>query len=321
MEIYKRDSKGGFTMRIKRFTQLSVSILVLFFVLMGCTNEKKETTPSTETVKEQESTSTLKPLLYEVKHGNATVYLYGTMHIGKESYYPLPSYAEKAFTKSDALVTEINMNELTAYSPLDPSKGLYKNGETIEDHLSKKAIEHLKKIVPEYGINYEEAKLMNPGMLSMNLTVLPEGYLFKYGLDKYFTKKADETNKKILTLETIQFQEDLMFNTPFTKEEADEEILALKPRTEAITASRQLTTYVEMGDAENLGKFFIDSMTKKQYKSMIYDRNVNMTTKVEEYLKTNKTYFVAVGAGHVIGKDGMVEILKKKGYSPTRVEK
>ncbi len=47
---------------------------------------------------------------------------------------------------------------------------------------------------------------------------------------------------------------------------------------------------------------------------MFYGRNRDMTSKIERFLKTEKTYFVVVGAGHLVGKDGIVEILKTRGY-------
>jgi uncharacterized protein len=308
-------------LRIKRLTQLLMSIFAAFLVLVGCTDEKKETPTPKETTAEQQSTSALNPLLWEVKKGDATVYLFGTLHLGKANYYPLPIYAEEAFKHSDSLVTEIKMDEMP--TP-DLSKFFYRNGETLENQLSAKAVEHVKKLAPEYGIDYELAKLMNPGMLGIVLsqaTVTSTGYLPNYGLDTYFTKKAKETNKEALALETIQFQMDLLYNSEFTKEEAEQAILAIKPKEAAVNEFKQMATYYEEGNVAKLEELTLSSFPEKEYKSFIYDRNVNMTTKIEEYFKTNKTYFVAVGAAHVIGKDGIVAMLQQKGYSPTRVEK
>ena len=45
---------------------------------------------------------------------------------------------------------------------------------------------------------------------------------------------------------------------------------------------------------------------------MILDRNKNMTLKIEEYLKTEKTYFVIAGLAHYIGDDGIVRMLEDK---------
>ncbi|HRS02579.1 MAG TPA: TraB/GumN family protein, partial [Bacteroidota bacterium] len=72
----------------------------------------------------------------------------------------------------------------------------------------------------------------------------------------------------------------------------------------------------EKGDEKALMKYFIDvdeNFPKMQELMMqlIDERNVKMTKKIEEYLTTNKTYFVVVGAGHTIGENGIVNLLKK----------
>ena len=50
------------------------------------------------------------------------------------------------------------------------------------------------------------------------------------------------------------------------------------------------------------------------YEKLIYERNRTMAQKIEEFLKTKETYFVIVGAGHLVGEKGIVGILKKRGY-------
>jgi len=57
-----------------------------------------------------------------------------------------------------------------------------------------------------------------------------------------------------------------------------------------------------------------DSRLSPIYQMIIDDRNTSMALKVEDFLKTKETYFVIVGAGHLVGEKGMVETLKKKGY-------
>ncbi|MGA2330770.1 MAG: TraB/GumN family protein, partial [Syntrophales bacterium] len=51
------------------------------------------------------------------------------------------------------------------------------------------------------------------------------------------------------------------------------------------------------------------------YDKLIYKRNRNMAQKIEGYLKTNGTYFVVVGAVHLLGDKGIIQLLKDKGYS------
>jgi uncharacterized protein YbaP (TraB family) len=58
-----------------------------------------------------------------------------------------------------------------------------------------------------------------------------------------------------------------------------------------------------------------DGKMSSIYEKLIYGRNKNMASKIEDFLKTKDAYFVIVGAGHLVGDRGIVEMLKKKGYS------
>jgi len=50
------------------------------------------------------------------------------------------------------------------------------------------------------------------------------------------------------------------------------------------------------------------------YEKLLYERNRNMSARIEEFLRTKDSYFVVVGAGHLIGNKGIVETLRRKGY-------
>lgn len=57
-----------------------------------------------------------------------------------------------------------------------------------------------------------------------------------------------------------------------------------------------------------------DKKMNSIYEKLIYERNRNMVSKIEEFLRTKETYFVVVGAGHLVGKKGIIEMLRGKGY-------
>jgi uncharacterized protein YbaP (TraB family) len=73
------------------------------------------------------------------------------------------------------------------------------------------------------------------------------------------------------------------------------------------------------GDTRAIERMMTQSMTEDNrlssiYEALVYDRNRKMASRVEDFLKARETYFVIVGAGHLIGEKGIVEILRKKGY-------
>jgi len=57
-----------------------------------------------------------------------------------------------------------------------------------------------------------------------------------------------------------------------------------------------------------------DRRSSPAFEKIVYDRNQRMISKVEDFLRTGETYFVIVGAGHLLGGRGMIEMLKEKGY-------
>ena len=89
------------------------------------------------------------------------------------------------------------------------------------------------------------------------------------------------------------------------------------------TQSKELKVLLEAwnsGDIKGVEKIMTQSVTEDSrfapiYEVLIYDRNKSMASKIEDFLKTEETYFVIVGAGHLVGERGIVEILKRKGYS------
>jgi uncharacterized protein len=80
--------------------------------------------------------------------------------------------------------------------------------------------------------------------------------------------------------------------------------------------------YWRSGDIDSLNNLIIDSMKKdspKMYQSILVDRNNNWIPKIEQYFATSEVEFVLVGAAHMIGEDGLINLLVKKGYKVTQL--
>ncbi len=58
-----------------------------------------------------------------------------------------------------------------------------------------------------------------------------------------------------------------------------------------------------------------DSNIASMYEKLLYERNRRMVSKIEGYLRTDQVHFVVVGAGHLVGREGIINLLKNKGYS------
>jgi uncharacterized protein len=252
------------------------------------------------------------------------VYLLGTIHVGRAEFYPLPAVIENSFKAADTLVTETDLTEPQGSSRLLKlllEKGTYPRGDTVENHIGAETRAHLAHYVAtskELGSDYTHLK---PWFLSIAIAIVEAkraGLNTNDGIDRHFVDEAVTMKKPIGTLETSEFQLELM--NSFSDELQDQLLLAALLDTEKKPeVIGQLLQAWKSGDAERLHetttRYLRDyPVLKPLFEKMFDQRNDAMTQKIEEFLKTPKTIFVAVGAGHLTGERGILAQLRAKNY-------
>jgi uncharacterized protein YbaP (TraB family) len=252
------------------------------------------------------------------------VYLLGTIHVGRAEFYPLPAVIENSFKAADTLVTETDLTEPQGSSRLLKlllEKGTYPRGDTVENHIGAETRAHLAHYVAtskELGSDYTHLK---PWFLSIAIAIVEAkraGLNTNEGIDRHFVDQATAMKKPIGTLETSEFQLELM--NSFSDELQDQLLLAALLDTEKKPeVIGQLLQAWKSGDAERLHetttRYLRDyPVLKPLFEKMFDQRNDAMTQKIEAFLKTPKTVFVAVGAGHLTGERGILAQLRAKNY-------
>lgn len=269
-----------------------------------------------------------KAFFWQVKSERATVYLMGSIHFADKSFYPLRKEIEDVFTKSETLVVELDINNIDhhAYNRLLVEKGIYKDGSTIKDVISEKTWLQLEQRLEQLNLSYDDIKSYKPGILVLTLTamqVMQMGFDPGLGIDAYFLNKAtsDVSAKKIIELETLEQQINLFLNV------ANGDLLlkeSLHSLDESESMMGDMVRYWKAGDEKKMNKLlFEDVLTEYPafsaiYDSLIYQRNEQMVSRIDEMLKQQGNYFVVVGTGHMIGEKGIVNALKEKGYEVKR---
>lgn len=268
--------------------------------------------------------------LWKVTQGASDAYLLGSIHIVPDDIYPLSPVIEDAFTNSDYLVVEADMKNLdqNKVQAMTMQKGLYTDGTNLESKLSPELYKKLSDTLDETGmINITQAKMMKPWLVAITipqLLIMKSGYKMDNGIDMHFLNAANETKKKILELESAEYQLDLI--SGFSEELQIEFLKNALDETEDF--KEKFDDMVKEWQDDDVGGLtnIINKEMKENpdlkpvYDKLILDRNIKMTEKIDGWLKSDKkeTYFIVVGAGHLVDKDGIAEMLKKKGY---KVEK
>ncbi len=265
-----------------------------------------------------------KSLLYKVGSDSSTVYILGSIHLAKPEIYPLDTVIEQAYKSSDILVVELDAESeesMMAMQTAMAQLGMYPNGKSLKTELSAQTYKQLQAYAVKTGLPLHMLEQMKPWVVMLQLSVMEMmrlGYSPELGIDKHFVDQAKRDNKLIMALETIEEQMALLSRD----DKAYQDKLlryTLESMSEMEPMLNKLSSSWKNGDAKAIEKMFLltmqdDPSLNEIYNALITKRNYMMTKKIEGFLKTKKDYFVVVGAGHVIGKEGIVDLLQQRGY-------
>jgi uncharacterized protein YbaP (TraB family) len=273
---------------------------------------------------EKKAAASTRHTLWKVQGDHNVIYLLGSVHVLKKENYPLPSVIESAFTNSGivAFETDVAALEDPAIAMKIMSKARLPEGETLQTTLSADTYKAFTNQVNESGMPAMMFEQFTPAMAAMTLEVLEMRKLDldpEYGIDKHFFKLAGEANKQIVPLETVDFQINLL--TGFSKEEGDALIKSmLKEIKNAEKDLGEMLKAWQTGDAGKLEKLLNEAKQDFPaiYKRLVTDRSRNWIPKIQEFAHGEKNAIVIVGAGHLVGKEGVVELLKQKGMKVTQ---
>jgi len=270
-------------------------------------------------VRAAESTPTGKRLfLWRIKSAKSTAYLLGSIHVAKPQMYPLDSRIEKAFQGADVLVVEANASpEKMAGTALQMMmRASYPPEDNLEKHISKELFDATISRVAKLGLPAAQARQMKPWLLGMTITLAELQKLGidpAYGLDMHFLQGAKD--KHIEELEGAEAQLNLLDGLS-DKQQEDFLKYTLKDVDNIARHVDDMIASWTSGDAKKLEAFLLQAIQDSPdlqplFVKLFDDRNKAMAAKIETLLKTGKTYFIVVGAGHLVGKTGLLQLLGK----------
>ena len=266
------------------------------------------------------------PAIWEIKNKSNSVYLFGSIHVANESMYPLGATVQNAFDNSDVLIVEVDeaQADQVKLQELLMSRGFYPGAETVESHISKSTMKLLQDFLTESDIPYATVARMRPGLMAVTLTVakiVQMGYSPELGIDRYFMNKA-RGKKTIEQLETAQAQMELLLSF------SDDDLLlkhTLISLQEMDKMVKEMIDAWQAGDETKMETLMITDQLKEYpefrsvFRKLIDDRNISMAINIQQLLNSNKNYFVVVGTGHLVGENGIVALMRKRGLNVKRL--
>lgn len=265
--------------------------------------------------------------LWRFRSDRATVYVGGTVHILKQTLYPLPEQYQQAYEATENLVFEV---DLSRYAPAQVQNKTMQYAQLSEGSLRQslptQTYAALVAAGLRYGMPVGQMQNFKPMLAFQQLGVLGMfalGYDPAYGVDHHFGQLGQRDAEHVLQLETLEQQLGLLFNQPLdvqvaVLEQALTELDALETTTSALVRAYfhgdDATLFALM--SEQAG----DHPLAKAFNAQLIDqRNRGMAQKIQGYLGTADSYFVLVGAAHLVGPMSVVALLQRAGFSGTRL--
>jgi uncharacterized protein len=262
--------------------------------------------------------------LYRVRHANSTVYLFGTIHVGLPSFFPLEPVVTRALAQSRTLVVELDVRNALPFQAALKKHGLYVEGDSIARHLSPQDMTHLRQVLQRFDIPFEQAARMKPWLLAnllVGLNLERHGYQRSQGLETFLLAFADKQKMRVQELESADYQMAL-FDSMSEEKQAQYLLENLVELDDGQADSKNAALIDAWAHAngpaiENVLRAALTEKTASAeftQRVLLQQRNPLMTDKIAALLNGGGTAFVAVGLLHLVGEHGVPNLLAQKGY-------
>lgn len=315
-------------MKIKRLLSWLL-VFVLCFALCACKDASQD----------QSSTSQeAKPLLYRVTDEDGHVlWLFGSIHVGREDYYPLPEYVMNAFDGADSLAVEadiiafeedVNL-QMETLMPL-----MYMDGSSIKDHIPQELYDQAVEAFEGFDTYMSALDLYCPAFWSSmleSLLIEQLGADIYLGIDRHLLEKAKENQKPILEIESAAFQYQMLagFSDELQTFMLENSVQMCQNQAAAWMDLNLMMDLWASGDEQNFATYLAGSdenMTDEEKalyeeynQALLTDRNLQMAEFARDALLSGDEVFICVGAAHVIGEGSLSQLMAQWGYTVEQV--
>lgn len=265
------------------------------------------------------------PAIWVVKDPDTTIYLFGTFHAmdGKHDWFN--DEVKTAFDSAREVVLELPPTDNPAeLQPVIMKHAVDLAGKPLSEKLSPETREKYSKALADIGVPVAAFDRFRPFFAALTLVMAHAqklGFSGEKGAEAALTKAARDAGKPISGLETMDFQLSMFADM---SEEDQIEMLdqTLDQLAEIGTSFNRMNALWTKGDAEGFAALMqeMNASSPELFKVIFTQRNARWAEWVDQRLDTPGTVFVAVGTGHLAGKDSVQDMLKARGIEAARLD-
>jgi uncharacterized protein len=254
-------------------------------------------------------------------HGDHnTVYLAGSVHLLKAGDSALPAAFDRAYAGSRALVMELDLGKVDATEAATwmAGHGMLPEGSSLKKVIGDARYRRVSTEATRLGVPMEMLDQFAPWVLGLQLMELQyakDGFDSDSGVEQQLEHRAQADGKPTAGLETLE--EQLGFFEALSPEQQAKFLdLVVKDLHDVASDTQSVVSAWRAGDAATLASLLSDEYKQfpALYRSLVTDRNKRWEPQIEKLLHDKDNYFVVVGALHLVGDGGLLELLRQDGF-------
>ncbi len=275
------------------------------------------------TEKLNEDVKDVDPALWVVKDKDTTIYLFGTVHVLKPGLSWFDDGVRAAFDRSDELVVEMVEPPMDKAQSIFIKYGVDTSGKALSSKLAEAERKAYQAVLEKLKIPTANFEPLEPWAVAMTLqlaTLQAAGFDPASGVEVQLEAAAKVAKKPISGVETFEMQLGFFDTLPVDSQ--------IKFLNESVTGFDELGTGMNAlvdawgkPDPDNLAKLMNEGLTDPLlYAQLLANRNADWAKWIDARMARPGTVFMAVGAGHLAGKDSVQRLLKKYKRKAKRVK-
>jgi uncharacterized protein YbaP (TraB family) len=264
--------------------------------------------------------------LFEIRKGSQASLLFGTIHVGRPDFYPLPPSRMSHLSRFDALVIEADITDLARAATAMQRHAMYGPGEDgLDKRLPADTLKRAEAVLAGHGMDPRAMMRLKPWMLGSVLALFEAaqaGYLQGLAVESHLAGLAKAGNRPILEFEGVEQQFALFETAPWSTQVAflDEALKAVESKA----ARREINRIVEAWATANrpeLERLLAEMQAQTTpgarftVDTILFGRHPAMVRRIETLMADGRNYLFAVGSLHLVGPRGLVEMLRARGFT------
>lgn len=264
--------------------------------------------------------------MWQVDGQQNRIFLLGSIHLLREKDYPIPSAIIDAYKEAETLVMELDMDDMDPVESqsLATELGLIADGRTLADLLGPTTYAEAEKLALAATIPLNLLSGAEPWYAAMNvelMLLMRIGFNPALGIETHLMEMAAYDQKEILGFETMRQQLELLDGL---SADAQREMFmqALSEGSAMLELMDGMIDAWRHGDTVFMEENLLSDMQDypELNRTIVVDRNIDWTAQIEALLDDDDDYLVVVGTLHLVGDEGVPELLSRRGHTVTQLQ-